>query len=125
MKGLECFLYQGLDFGQNLAGERTYCCLKESHFPLIKFHLISKGSQMSNDLGENHLLKRPSDLSSLNIVRLDFEIKRNPHNRFHNEIFKIVSAFVLKDSSGLEKIPTEQTRDNHPGSSFVKSIVSC
>lgn len=56
-----------------------------------------------------------SDNPSIYVVRLDLNINRILKNCNHKEKDFELTAFVLKDSSGLEKEPTERPGVIQPG----------
>lgn len=78
--------------------------------------LISKGNQVFNYVRNKNIFNYSNNLSTVGIpIRLQRNVDWQSHCGNHNYEFKKVTAFVLKDSSGVEIIPPERTLVNKPG----------
>lgn len=117
---------KSIDICQQLAGKGTKDTVKLSMFLSRKSKLVSNGDKSSDYLRDYQLLHSLCDLGPFDVSSLDLEINRNTKNSNHKKRIKRLTAFVLKDSSGLEKIPTERPGVRHPGSGINrKSNISC
>lgn len=98
---------------KQLTVKGSYELLQSDNFFPIELEIrVSNGNQISDHFGNNYLLDSFSDLMSVCNLRIDSNVQRNFKNSHHNQLIKRVLAFVLKDSSGLERF----TNRANPGS---------